>query len=74
MDNQFYTGIIEEGIAPKNVGDSFQIKYNPEAPEEHTRTLEPSKSYLISGSVFASLGLIMTIITVVLIRKGRSLT
>ena len=73
VDDQLYTGSIEEEITPQNVGDVFQIKYNPKAPEEHTRTLEPSKSYLVSGSVFAALGLAMAIITVVLIRKGRTL-
>ena len=74
VDGTTYTGIIEEETAPRNIGDSVQIKYNPEAPEENTRTLEPSKSYLISGPVFGALGLIMVIITAVLIKKGRSLS
>lgn len=74
VDGTTYTGIIEEEIAPRNVGDSFPIKYNPEAPEEHTRTLEPSKSYIASGILWVTLGLIMTMITVVLIKKGRTIS
>lgn len=71
VHGQVYTGIIEEQHAQKKEGDSFKIKYNPQNPEEHTRTLEPSKSYLVSGSVFVALGLLMTILTIVLIKKGK---
>lgn len=74
VDDQIYTGIIEEHIAPYKEGDTFKIKYNPQNPEENTRTLEPSKSYLVSGSVFGALGLAMVIITIVLIRKKQSLS
>lgn len=54
-------------------GSTFEIKYNPENPEEHTRILEPSRSYLISSSVFGALCLIMVVMTIVLIRKGQTL-
>ena len=74
VDGQVYTGVIEEHHVPKKEGDSFKIKYNPQNPEENTHKLEPSKSYLISGSVFATVGLLMVISTVVLIKKGKSLT
>ena len=72
VDDTTYTGIIEEEIAPRNVGDSVQIKHNPEAPEEHTLTLEPSKSYIESGLIWGALCLTMVIITVVMIKKGQS--
>ncbi len=52
VDDQIYTGIIEGQHAPQNEGDSFKIKYNPQNPEENTRALEPSKSHLVSGSIF----------------------
>ena len=74
VDDQVYTGVIEQQHAPKKEGDSFKVKYNPQNPEENTRKLEPSKSYLVSGSVFATVGLLMVISTVVLIKKGKSLT
>ena len=72
VDDQTYTGVIEEHIAPYKEGDTFKIKYNPQNPEENTRTLEPSKSYLVSGSVFGVLGLVMVILTIVFIKKGRA--
>lgn len=73
VDNQIYTGILKEQHTPQNEGDSFRIKYNPQNPEENTLRLEPSKSYLVSGSIFGALGLLMTILTIVLIKKGMSL-
>lgn len=73
IDNQRYTGIIEGQHVPRNEGDSFKIKYNPQNPEENTLKLEPSKSYLVSGSIFGTLGLLMAILTIVLIKKGKSL-
>lgn len=72
-DDQIYTGIIEGQHTPKKEGDTFTIKYNPQNPEENTRALEPSKSYLVSGSIFGVLGLVMVILTVVLVKKGRDL-
>ena len=72
VDGQVYTGIIEEQHTRAIEGSTFEIKYNPGNPEENTRILEPSKSYLISGSVFGTLCLSMLVTTVVLIRKGNN--
>ena len=72
VNEQVYSGIIEEQHAPKNLGESFEIKYNPQNPEENTLILEPSKSYLVSGFVFATLGLAMITLTIVFIKKGRA--
>lgn len=73
VDSQIYTGVIEGKITHKNLGDTFQIKYNPEAPEEHTLTLEPSKSYIVSGLIWGTLCLTMVILTIMLIKKGQAL-
>lgn len=73
VDGQIYTEIIEGTTTHKNVGDVFKIKYNPENPEEHTQTLEPSKSYLLTGSLWGALCLTMVILTVILIRKGEEI-
>ena len=73
VDGQIYSGIIEETIVPKKLGDTFKIKYNPEAPEEHTLTLEPSKSYIVSGLIWGTLCLTMVILTIMLIKKGQAL-
>lgn len=73
VDNQIYTEILKEQHTPQNEGDSFRIKYNPQNPEENTLKIEPSKSYLVSGSVFAAFGLMMVIRTVILIKKKQPL-
>lgn len=73
VDGQTYTEIIERKTTHKNVGDTFKIKYNPENPEEHTQTLEPSRSYLLMGSVWGALCLAMVILTIILIRKGEEI-
>lgn len=67
--SQIYTGVIKEQHTPKDEGYTFKIKYNPRNPEECTRQLKPSKSYLVSGSVFAALCLLMVILTILLIKK-----
>ena len=72
VNEQVYSGIIEEQHAPKNLGESFKIKYNPQDPEENTLILEPSKSYIVSGSILAALGLTMIVLTIVFIKKGRT--
>lgn len=73
VEGQIHTGVIEEQHTTKKEGDSFKIKYNPQAPEEHTRTLEPSKAYLVSGSVFGALGLTLVILSISFIKKRQAL-
>ena len=68
---QIYTGIIKGQHVSNTVGEVFQIKYNQQTPEEHTRTLEPSTSYFVSGSVFGILGLVLVSLTIILLRKER---
>lgn len=73
VDGQKYTGIIEGLHASKKEGDNFSIKYNPQKPEENTLTLEPSKSYVISGSICGTLSLALLCLTVYLIKKKQTL-
>lgn len=73
VDGQEYTGIIEGLHASKKVGDRFEIKYNPQKPEEHTLTLEPSTSYIISGSVCGILSLSLLGLTGYLLKKKQTL-
>lgn len=73
VDGQVYTEIIEGTTRHKNLGDTFKIKYNPDNPEEHTQTLEPSISYLLTGSVWGALCLTMLILTISLIREGEEI-
>lgn len=71
VDGQSYTGVIEDQNSPQNIGDTFEIKYNPESPEESTHILEPSRSYIVSGSVFGGTGLALVILSIVLIKRNK---
>lgn len=69
VDGQIYTGVIEGRNRYSDLGDSFEIKYNPDAPEQSTYILEPSKAFLVSGSIFGGAGLLLVIFSVVLAKK-----
>lgn len=46
-----YTGEIYGSNAPKKLGETFEIKYNPDAPEESTRYLEPTFGIVVSSVI-----------------------
>lgn len=46
-----YTGEIVKNNAPKKLGETLEIKYDPDAPENSTEYLEPSPGFLVSGIV-----------------------
>lgn len=46
-----YTGEIFRNNAPKKLGETFEIKYNPDAPEESTRYLEPTFGIVVSSVI-----------------------
>lgn len=50
-DGNVYTGGIYRVNAPKNLSETFEIRYNPDAPEESTRYLEPTFGIVISGVI-----------------------
>lgn len=50
-EGNIYTGKIYRNNAPKELGETFEIKYNPDAPEESTRYLEPTFGIVISGII-----------------------
>ncbi len=58
-EGNVYTGGIYRSNAPKKLGEAIEIKYNPDAPEESTRHLEPTFGIVVSGIVgFIIFGLI----------------
>lgn len=59
-NENIYMGEILKANAPKKLGETFPIKFNPNAPEESTKYLEPSLGFLISGiaTLIAAFGLI----------------
>lgn len=58
-----YTDAIYGLNAEKTVGDTFPIKYDPEAPQDSTRFLEPTLGIAVSGCfgfvIFGAIGLRM---------------
>lgn len=50
-EGNVYTGEIYRNNAPKKLGETFEIKYNPDAPEESTRYLEPAFGIVVSGVI-----------------------
>lgn len=46
-----YTGEIVKSNAPKKLGETLEIKFDPDAPENSTKYLEPSPGFLVSGII-----------------------
>lgn len=46
-----YTGEIVKSNAPKKLGETLEIKYAPDAPENSTEYFKPSPGFLVSGIV-----------------------
>lgn len=69
VDDQTYTGIIEEQNQRRNIGEPLKIKYNPNIPQESTCILEPSKSFITSGTVCALLAISLISFSIYLAKK-----
>lgn len=50
-EGNVYTDEIRGNNAPKKLGETFEIKYNPDAPEESTRYLEPTFGIIVSSVI-----------------------
>lgn len=50
-ESNVYTGEIHGNNAPKKLGETFEVKYNPEAPEESTQYLEPTFGIPVSSVI-----------------------
>lgn len=75
-EGNVYMGKIYNNNAPKRLGATFEIKYNPDKPAESTQYLEPSFGIVVSGIlgfiIFGFTGYRM-IRTVLPTKKKRSL-
>lgn len=69
VDDQVYTGKIENQNRSKNIGDTIDIKYNPDVLSESNHILEPSKSFMVSGSVCAILAVTLIAWSIYLAKK-----
>lgn len=74
-EGNVYTGKIYRNNAPKKLGETFEIKYNPDAPDESTRYLEPTFGIVVSNVigfiVFGFIGFRMIRSTLPKKKKGR---
>lgn len=50
-DKDIYTGKLYRSNAPKKIGDTFEIKYNPDAPYESTQYTRPTFGIAVSGAI-----------------------
>lgn len=50
-EGDVYTGKIHGNNAPKKLGETFEIKYNPDARQESTRYLEPTFGIVVSNVI-----------------------
>lgn len=69
VDNQVYTGVIANQSRSKKIGESFEVKYNPEAPEKSTYILEPTLSFIGNSAIFVGVGLVLMIFNLILLKK-----
>lgn len=69
IEKQTYTGIIENQNKPKDIGELLEVKYNPESPTESTHISEPSKVFIVSGSITGVLGLIFVVVSIRMAKK-----
>ncbi|MFR8001566.1 MAG: DUF3592 domain-containing protein [Hydrogeniiclostridium sp.] len=54
-----YTGEIVKSNTPKTLGETLEIKFDPDAPENSTQYLEPAPGFVVSGVIgFIIFGLI----------------
>lgn len=58
VNGQEYDGKIDDLNRSIPIGNTVQIKYNSNAPEESTHITKPAKSVLIMGIVFGAGGLL----------------
>lgn len=72
IDDQIYSGVIEKVNYSKNIGDLLKVKYNPMNPEKSTHILEPSKDFIVSGSICGIIGLLMWIVCYAFYRKNKT--
>lgn len=58
VNGQIYDGMINDLNHSLSVGDTLDIKYDPNEPDQSTYVTEPAKSILIIGIVFTVCSLV----------------
>lgn len=69
IDGQIYSGIIDGVHFSPNIGDSLDIKYDPNAPDKSTHILEQDKWFIGIGSIFGVLAIVLIVSSILLKKK-----
>lgn len=64
VNGTVYTELMEHQSAQASVGDTFQVKYNPQAPEQSTDILEPTKEYILGNGILCMAGITLVVMSV----------
>lgn len=64
VEGDVYTGCLEHQSAQASVGDTFPVKYNPQAPEQSTDILEPTKEYIWVNAILCVVGIALVMLSV----------
>lgn len=64
VNGTVYTELMEHQSAQASVGDTFPVKYNPQAPEQSTDILEPTKEYIWVNAILCVVGITLVVMSV----------
>lgn len=64
VNGTVYTEFMEHQNAQASVGDTFPVKYNPQAPEQSTDILEPTKEYIWVNAILCVVGIALVMLSV----------
>lgn len=74
-EENIYNGVIYRINASRKIGETFDIKYDPEAPQDSTHYLEPTFGIVVSGIIgfiiFGGIGIRMVQISLPKKKKSR---
>lgn len=71
VNEQSYSGVIKKVYYSMDIGDTLEIKYNPNAPEESTYILEPSLFFMIVGGVPGVIGITLIVLYFIFKKKNK---
>lgn len=64
VNGTVYTEFVEHQSAQASVGDTFPVKYNPQAPEQSTDILKPTKDYIWVNAILCVAGITLVVLSI----------
>lgn len=64
VNGKAYTEVLEHRNVEASMGDTFPVKYNPQAPEQSNHILEPSTDYIWFNVVLCVVGIAIVVLSV----------